>query len=103
LLAKAEVLHRPTRRLGLEHAMVALLHCLEPRKRMATYWAMVILAAASFTTLGAHAQDQVGREGVVKVSGCMVAPCRQSRENLMVRVFGGKWEGYTLVVETVGA
>ena len=37
---------------------------------MATYWAMVILAA-SFTTLGAHAQDQVGRAGVVKVSGCI--------------------------------
>src|SRR4029453_15434740 len=39
---------------------------------MATYWAMVILAA-SFTTLGAHAQDQMGRAGVVKVSGC-IAP-----------------------------
>jgi len=37
---------------------------------MATYWAMVILAA-SFTTLGAHTQDQVGRAGVVKVSGCI--------------------------------
>ena len=38
---------------------------------MATYLAMVILAAGSFATLTAHGQDQLGRQRIVKVSGCI--------------------------------
>ena len=38
---------------------------------MAMYWAMVVLAVASFGAPTAHAQDQLGRERVVKVSGCV--------------------------------
>ena len=38
---------------------------------MATYLAMVILAAGSFATLTAHGQDQLGRQRIVKVSGCL--------------------------------
>jgi hypothetical protein len=51
--------------------MVSLLHALERRKRMATYSAMLILAAATLATQSANAQDQLGRERVVKVSGCI--------------------------------
>ena len=51
--------------------MVPLLHPLERRKRMATYSAMLILAAATLATQSANAQDQLGRERVVKVSGCI--------------------------------
>jgi hypothetical protein len=35
------------------------------------YWAMVVLAVASFGAQTAHAQDQLGRARVVKVSGCI--------------------------------
>lgn len=38
---------------------------------MAIYWAMVALAVASFGAQPAQAQDQLGRERAVKVSGCV--------------------------------
>ena len=42
---------------------------------MAPYWAMVILAAASFASPTAHAQNQLG-ERIVTVSGCIAQPSR---------------------------
>ena len=38
---------------------------------MAVYWTMVVFAVASFGAQAAHAQERVGREPVVKVSGCI--------------------------------
>jgi len=38
---------------------------------MAMSWAMVVLAVATFGAQTAHAQDQLGRQRVVKVSGCI--------------------------------
>jgi hypothetical protein len=43
---------------------------------MATYWAIVILAATSFAAQTADAQDRPGREQVLKVSGCIAQASR---------------------------
>ena len=43
---------------------------------MATYWAIVILAATSFAAQSADAQDRPGREQVLKVSGCIAQASR---------------------------
>ena len=43
---------------------------------MAQYWAMVILAGASFASPTAHAQNQQGGERIVTVSGCIAQPSR---------------------------
>ena len=42
---------------------------------MATYWAIVILAATSFAAQTVHAQNP-GREQIVKVSGCIAQASR---------------------------
>ena len=56
--------------------MVLFLQFFELRKRMATYWAIVILAATTFVAQTANAQDEPGREQVLKVSGCIAQASR---------------------------
>jgi hypothetical protein len=41
-----------------------------------TYWVIVVLGATSFAAPTAHAQDQLGRERIVKVSGCIAEASR---------------------------
>jgi hypothetical protein len=43
---------------------------------MTTYWAMVVLAATGCAAQTAHAQDQLDRDRVVKVSGCIAQATR---------------------------
>ena len=53
-----------------------VLAILQAEERMATYWAIVILAATSFVAQTADAQDRPGREQVLKVSGCIAQASR---------------------------
>ena len=71
LVPMAAVLDGPTAAAGSAHAMVPLLHLLERGERMAMYSTVFILALAGFAAQTAYAQDQLGRERVVKVSGCI--------------------------------